>query len=63
MVPRASGPWSAGSGLGNMREEDEMMQLPDPAVQEHLLDLYFTFVHPSFPVVHKRAFFEAMKNG
>jgi len=46
-----------------MREEDEMMQLPDPAVQEHLLDLYFTFVHPSFPVVHKRAFFEAMKNG
>jgi hypothetical protein len=49
------------------REDESLMNgaahLPDPAVQEHLLDLYFTFVHPSFPVVHKRAFFQAIKNG
>ncbi|KAF8240532.1 hypothetical protein L208DRAFT_1427978 [Tricholoma matsutake] len=57
--------WPMVPGLNPKTGEDEQMtaQLPDPAVQEHLLDLYFTYVHPSFPVVHKRAFFEAIKNG
>lgn len=34
-------------------------QMPDATVQRHLLDLYFTYVHPSFPVIHKEAFFDA----
>lgn len=25
--------------------------LPDMATQQHLLDLYFTYVHPHFPIV------------
>ncbi|TFK31644.1 fungal-specific transcription factor domain-containing protein [Crucibulum laeve] len=47
-----------------MNSDDEFMsQLPEQSVQQHLLDLYFTYVHPSFPVVHKRAFSEAFKAG
>lgn len=44
-------------------DDAEGVQLPDPAMQEHLLELYFTYVHPSFPVIHKRAFFEGIKYG
>jgi len=36
-------------------------RLPDPATQAHLLDLYFTHVHPSFPIVNKKAFFDAYR--
>lgn len=43
-------------------EDDEFVsQLPDRALQDHLLELYFTYVHPSLPIVHKRAFFEVFK--
>ncbi|KAL0946295.1 hypothetical protein HGRIS_012543 [Hohenbuehelia grisea] len=38
-------------------------KLPDPEVQEHLLELYFTYVHPSFPIIHKKTFFEAYTAG
>ncbi|KAG6336398.1 hypothetical protein ID866_2692 [Astraeus odoratus] len=38
---------------------DMDIDLPDPSVQEHLLELYFTYVHASFPIVHKTAFLEA----
>ncbi|KAL4071784.1 fungal-specific transcription factor domain-containing protein [Scleroderma citrinum] len=37
------------------------MELPDPSVQEHLLELYFTYVHASFPILHKGAFWEAYR--
>ncbi|KXN89712.1 Nitrogen assimilation transcription factor nirA [Leucoagaricus sp. SymC.cos] len=37
--------------------------LPPRNEQERLLQLYFTFVHPSFPVVHKKAFWEVWRNG
>jgi len=30
--------------------------------QDHLLHLYFTHVHPSFPVIHKAAFWDAWNN-
>ncbi|PFH48929.1 hypothetical protein AMATHDRAFT_195711 [Amanita thiersii Skay4041] len=51
------------SGSHKLHEDpDFMAQLPDPAVQERLLHLYFTHVHPSFPVIHKRAFFDAFKS-
>lgn len=32
------------------------VDLPDIAEQERLLSLYFTYVHPVFPVVHKKHF-------
>ncbi|KIJ59890.1 hypothetical protein HYDPIDRAFT_99795, partial [Hydnomerulius pinastri MD-312] len=36
--------------------------LPDQAMQEHLLELYFTYVHTAFPVVHKDAFWEGFRS-
>jgi hypothetical protein len=32
--------------------------MPPPDVQRHLLDLYFVYVHPVFPVVHKSLFWK-----
>ncbi|KAI8981384.1 fungal-specific transcription factor domain-containing protein [Trametes punicea] len=37
-------------------EEDVGVDLPSPDLQNHLLQLYFTYVHPFFPVVHKQDF-------
>ncbi|KAJ8454826.1 hypothetical protein ONZ51_g12801 [Trametes cubensis] len=37
-------------------EEDVAVQLPSLDQQSHLLQLYFTYVHPFFPVIHKRDF-------
>ena len=38
--------------------EREHIALPPLATQEHLINLYFAYVHPFFPVVHKRRFLE-----
>ncbi|KAF8625103.1 hypothetical protein AX15_005575 [Amanita polypyramis BW_CC] len=35
---------------------EHRVQMPEPAVQQHLLDLYFAYVHPSFPVIQRDAF-------
>ncbi|KAL6306894.1 fungal-specific transcription factor domain-containing protein [Sparassis latifolia] len=43
--------------------EDFSPRLPDAATQELLLELYFTYVHPALPIVHKRAFMEDFRNG
>lgn len=37
--------------------------LPPREEQERLLGLYFTYVQPSFPVVHKKAFWDVWRNG
>ncbi|CDO75511.1 hypothetical protein BN946_scf184935.g47 [Trametes cinnabarina] len=37
-------------------EEDVDVNMPPPDLQNHLLQLYFTYVHPFFPVVHKQDF-------
>ncbi|KAJ7246249.1 fungal-specific transcription factor domain-containing protein [Mycena haematopus] len=37
-------------------EEDMKIELPPIHVQEHLLQLYFTYIHPVFPVLHKTRF-------
>ena len=37
-------------------EEDVAVQLPSLDQQSHLLQLYFTYVHPFFPVIHKQDF-------
>lgn len=45
-------------------ESDEYLaKLPDIDIQEHLLELYFTYVHPSLPVIHKSAFWQVFRNG
>ncbi|KAG2045142.1 fungal-specific transcription factor domain-containing protein [Suillus americanus] len=36
--------------------EDVVVNLPSLAVQDHLVDLYFTHAHPVFPVIHKGRF-------
>ncbi|OBZ66363.1 Nitrogen assimilation transcription factor nit-4 [Grifola frondosa] len=43
--------------------DDFVPRLPDPATQELLLELYFTYVHPALPVVHKPSFMEDFRNG
>jgi hypothetical protein len=35
--------------------------MPDLALQEHLLQIYFTHVHSAFPVLHKEAFMESFR--
>ncbi|EIN14455.1 hypothetical protein PUNSTDRAFT_49242 [Punctularia strigosozonata HHB-11173 SS5] len=51
-------------GMLSARVEDDLVaRLPSPQVQEHLLGLYFTYVHPSLPIVHKDAFLEDFKAG
>lgn len=35
--------------------------MPDPALQEHLLEIYFTHVHSAFPILHKEAFMETFR--
>ena len=48
----------------NGTEHDEYLsKLPDSETQDHLLELYFTYVHPSLPVIHKKAFFEVFRIG
>ena len=37
-------------------EEDVEVQMPAPEMKHHLLQLYFTYVHPFFPVIHKQDF-------
>ena len=37
-------------------EEDCESMLPPPHVQDQLLDLYLTYTHPLFPVIHKTRF-------
>ncbi|KAG9313734.1 hypothetical protein JVU11DRAFT_6088 [Chiua virens] len=43
-------------------EGDLTQLLPDPTMQEHLLELYFTYVHAGFPIIHKEAFWEGYRN-
>lgn len=37
--------------------------LPDMETQERLLEVYFAYVHPSFPIVDKVGFWEVWRNG
>ncbi|KAH9858030.1 fungal-specific transcription factor domain-containing protein [Lenzites betulinus] len=39
-----------------LEEEDVAVEMPPPDMQTHLLHLYFTYVHPFFPVIHKQDF-------
>jgi hypothetical protein len=38
------------------QEEYADVQLPPTHVQDRLIELYFTYIHPLFPVIHKARF-------
>lgn len=38
---------------------NERIKLPDVQTQDLLISLYFTYVHPFLPVVHKTSFLTA----
>ncbi|OCH85825.1 hypothetical protein OBBRIDRAFT_282612 [Obba rivulosa] len=38
-------------------------RLPDEKTQELLLELYFTYVHPALPIVHKQSFLDDLRSG
>jgi len=54
--------WPPAPDGPNLLQDDEQQvahHLPDKATQTRLIDLFFRYVHPAFPVVHKRSFFDA----
>ncbi|EKM56762.1 uncharacterized protein PHACADRAFT_254069 [Phanerochaete carnosa HHB-10118-sp] len=42
-------------------EEDFIVRLPPQEVQEHLLELYFSYVHAQLPIIHKQTFMEMFR--
>jgi len=38
------------------QDEGSDAALPPVALQDHLIDLYFTYIHPVYPVIHKSRF-------
>lgn len=45
----------------SMLEAELTTEMPPLVVQERLLDLYFTYVHPMLPVIHKQNFQEGFR--
>ncbi|TBU34755.1 fungal-specific transcription factor domain-containing protein [Dichomitus squalens] len=42
-----------------LHEEDDVeVEMPSPETQKYLLELYFAYVHPFFPVIHKQDFLQ-----
>ncbi|KDQ57049.1 hypothetical protein JAAARDRAFT_194232 [Jaapia argillacea MUCL 33604] len=51
------GVWNALNNNGSPEEETVDVKLPPIETQDRLTDLFFTYFHPSFPVLHKPHFF------
>ncbi|KAH8099263.1 fungal-specific transcription factor domain-containing protein [Cristinia sonorae] len=49
-------PKEGATSPGTRAEVYASIALPPPDVQDHLMSLYFTYVHPFFPVIHKSSF-------
>ncbi|KAI0249787.1 fungal-specific transcription factor domain-containing protein [Lactifluus subvellereus] len=45
------------------RSEEESATLPDTATQEELLEIYFAYVHPALPILHKQSFLKELRSG
>ena len=45
------------------QSEEFAPRLPDIGTQELLLELYFTYVHPVLPIVHKPTFMDDCRKG
>lgn len=57
--------WPPSKHRGSPQDEDIDEELPPVHVQDHLISLYFTHIHPIFPAVHKGRFlaeYNAKKN-
>jgi hypothetical protein len=48
--------WPASKQRKILQEQDANVPLPPTDVQDRLLDLFFTYVHPVFPVIHRTRF-------
>lgn len=48
--------WPASRACHSPSPPETPFLLPPIHVQDLLLDLYFTYVHPAFPVIHKSRF-------
>jgi hypothetical protein len=42
---------------------EECISLPDSATQAELLEIYFAYVHPALPLLHKQSFLEEIRSG
>ncbi|KAF5388613.1 hypothetical protein D9757_004721 [Collybiopsis confluens] len=49
-------PPSKDFAVHSIQEDEIEVELPPPHVQDHLVELYFTYIHPVFPVIHKGRF-------
>lgn len=48
---------STKANMSHLTTENRVkINLPPPVVQDHLVDLYFSYAHPMFPVIHKGLF-------
>ena len=48
---------STKANMSHLAPENRVkINLPPPVVQDHLVDLYFSYAHPMFPVIHKGLF-------
>ena len=56
-------PLPATAGTPTKGEDDWAACLPPLDVQEHLLELYFTYVHTQLPILHKASFMEIFRTG
>lgn len=52
--------WPQPSSCARYFEQEQAVQVELPPIeeQERLLRLYFNYVHPAFPVVHKALFWK-----
>ena len=44
-------------------EDETFARLPPQDAQEHLLELYFAYVHAQLPILHKPTFMDMFRNG
>ncbi|KAJ8523288.1 hypothetical protein ONZ45_g253 [Pleurotus djamor] len=51
-------PPSANAPVYFVHEEDVDVKLPPIEVQDQLVELYFTYIHPLFPILHRQRFME-----
>lgn len=52
--------------VAHLLQEEHDVSMPPMHVQERLVDLYFTYMHPSLPMIHKAQFladWRAIRNG
>jgi len=65
-LPRARKWPRAKDDVAHLLQEEHDVAMPPMHVQERLVDLYFTYMHPSLPMIHKAQFladWKVIRNG